>query len=232
MPYRVSRARRDFDSRVNGLLKTARKAERAARARPSLADVRDMAFHCAVFQACAAQEVYFKIVIESWALKLRQNGLGNSLPTHARAFIASCLFMPHYQKFFSQKDEIHLAKGIMSAHNNWPVLDGTSISLQFDGKLWHNNASYPSYSNVKKVFARLGIADFDARMGRLLKRDVELMFESFQSVRTSIAHSHPPNLTIADVESLLKLAVEIVHAIDRIFYGHVLAHGGVTCWTF
>jgi hypothetical protein len=56
------------------------------------------------------------------------------------------------------------------------------------------------------------------------------LIDAFQSLRTALAHSLPPSITISDVEARLADAKALVGAIDRIFHGHVMSHGSSDCW--
>jgi hypothetical protein len=105
-----------------------------------------------------------------------------------------------------------------------------AASFLFDGKQIHDATAYPSYKNVNRLFSRLGIPNMGDLIGKNLRRDNETLFEGFQSVRTALANSQPPVITIQDVEARLADMSSFVGAIDKIFYKHVVACCGSDCW--
>jgi hypothetical protein len=157
--------------------------------------------------------------------------MGHTTPGDARAFIASKTLERRFALFHYNGDERALYTSLMSESDLWPFLNGDpKLPAFFEGKALHQGAAYPSSKNIKKLFARLGINDMIARLSRNLSRDVEVLIDGFQGIRTALAHSSPPPLTIVDVERLLTDCKSLVGSVDRVFYAHVMKHGGPTCW--
>lgn len=228
MPYFRSVYRKSFDEQVNFLV---RKARRAHRLKDSDSDIRDMVFQSAVFRAGAATETYITLLIEAWLQKLKACGKDSCAPLSTNAFYASVRLRNAFAKYQLSGDERELLIYLQNEKDLWPLLAGNGTFPHFfEGKTLHSDTAYPSLKNLKKLFFRVGINNMTDRLSRNLSRDVENLIESFQGIRTALAHSFPPSITIGDVEVLLSDSKLLVGAIDRIFHGHVIKHGGSQCW--
>lgn len=228
MPYSRTSYRNDFEDRIQALRVDARRADGFP---ATLHTIRDMAFQCAIFQTSAALESYIRLVVEGWAQSLKRRSFGDRLPMASRGYLAAIKFQPHFQKFAYESNEARLIVDLPNEHQKWPVLDGpTAIPAWFDGKLLHGGSAYPSLRNLKRLFHRLGIPDYEVQLSARLRRDVELMIEGFQDVRTALAHAAPPAITLADVIALTNDMISLVAATDRILYSHIINHGGADCW--
>ena len=110
-----------------------------------------------------------------------------------------------FAKYKYSGDEKGLFSAIEKEGELWPFMMGADQLPAFVvGKALHDGSSYPSYRNIKRLFGRAGLHDIIARISRKLSRDAETLIEGFQSIRTALAHSSPPIITIADVEMRLK----------------------------
>ncbi|WP_457586654.1 HEPN domain-containing protein [Ensifer canadensis] len=228
MAYKPSQHLVNFEARTKQLSANCQAANKFSQTQR---DLRDMIFQCAIFQTCAALETYLKLLVESWIQDLRRNSLENSLPNVSRGYLAAKKFEKHFTKFAFSGHELSLVEGIVKEHEQWPVLNaGNQFPHYFDGAVLHSETTYPTLKNIKRLFSRLGIATVEAALAKRLKRDVDAMIEGFQGVRTALAHSAPPDLTLPDVKRLVKDMKDLARAIDRIFYSHVLRHGGAACW--
>lgn len=229
MPYAKSVYRRDFETRVRDLLNEARNAQRLP---PERGAIRDMVFQCAIFQTSAALEVYIKLLIEGWVFALKTQNKSADLPDLPRGFLITSRLRKHFDQFAYTGDEAQILRSIPREYQAWPIFDPNFLfPPYFDGKLFHEKTAYPSFKNLKRLFLRVGIDNFQAQMNRLLKSDVETLVENFQSIRTALAHSSPPALTLLDVKNNLADMDRLVRCIDRVFFRHVARHGGVVCWT-
>lgn len=228
MAYRRSTHRLDYEARSKALLINCRKAERL---QPKDRDVVEMVYQCAIFQTCAALETYLKLLIEGWAQEIRVRSLHACLPDKTRGFLAAKRFQPHFNRYAFAREETALSSAIANEHKTWPVLDSNSaLPHYFSGALLHSETAYPTLKNIKRLFARVGVENIEHLISIQLGRDVDSMIEGFQSVRTALAHSAPPDVTMEDVRRLMSDISNLVQAIDRIFFKHVVRHGGRVCW--
>jgi hypothetical protein len=229
MPYVKSVYRKDFESRTSTLTKEAISAQRLPK---ECSAIKDMVFQCAIFQTSAALEVYLKLLIEGWAFALKIKNKGSDLPELPRGFLVSTRLQKHFARYVFSGDEAQLLKNVPREYLAWPVFDVSfPLPAYFDGKLFHDKTAYPSFRNLKRLFFRVGIDKFQSEMDRLLRGDVETLVENFQSIRTALAHSAPPALTLADIKKNIRDIERLVRCIDRVFFRHVAKHGGVACWT-
>jgi hypothetical protein len=228
MTYKRSVYRNDFDQRITFLLK---KAMRAQRLGAGDSDIRDLVFQCVIFLTCAAMEVYLKLLIEGWAQNLRALKLGTKSPIAARAYFAIKQLEGPFAKYQSEPDERALLKAIQSRPDIWNLMIGIDdLPAIFSGSMLHDKCAYPSKRNINKLFSRVGISDAIGTLNGILSRDVGLLIDAFQDIRTALAHSAPPAITITDVEARLADSKALIGAVDRMFYSHVMRHGGVACW--
>ena len=154
-----------------------------------------------------------------------------ALPDVTRGYVAMKTFRRHFERLAYNGDETDAISGILKEHKNWPVFDVQHpLPSFFDGKQLHFEVSYPSQKNLRRLFNKLGMPNLEAKLSAILRRDVDVMIEGFQSVRTALAHAAPPPITIRDVRMLIGDMQKLVGAIDRVFYYHVLKHGGGGCW--
>lgn len=181
-------------------------------------------FQRTVFQASAAMETYLRLIIEAWVQRIRINNNGNSVPHSTRAYIAAKRLDNAFSRHAYSGDEKSLLNYLQGETHLWGLLLGSDILPNFFvSGLIVDGTVYPSGKNIKRLFARLGVDDILNRISRNLSRDSEMLIEKFQSVRTALAHSSPPPLTIRDVEDLLTDSRLLVGAIDRERQNHLTA---------
>lgn len=201
MPYRKSSYRIDFEKRVSSLKLESSKANAFGVA---LHDARDMVFQCAIFQTSAALETYLKLIIESWFQQLKANGLGASLPASVRGRIAAQRLLQPFETYVAKREEGPIYSYLANQGDIWQVMIGNpQIPPRITGKEIHDGRAYPSNKNLKNLFIRVGIQNIHDELARILRRDIDTLIEGFQSVRTAIAHSAPPDITLKDVKRLL-----------------------------
>jgi hypothetical protein len=228
MRYSVSATRVDFEERIESLLAACRRASKLPTSENVL---QTMVYQCAVFQTSAALETYIKLLIESWIQLLKNQNKGSQIPDATAGFIYASKIRRSFHRFIHDNDEGAVNKAVFDVHSHWPVLNKIDeVPSFFDGKIIHDKVAYPSLKNLKRLFNRLGIPGIEDKVGQVLRRDAAVMIENFQSVRTSLAHSAPITVTIVDVKRLLDEMRSLVRALDRIFFKHVMSHGGPTCW--
>jgi len=157
--------------------------------------------------------------------------MGASVPIEARALFARKRLNPYFRKFAFVEEESALHKSIAEEADLWSFLvGGPSLPPFFDGRAIHEACAYPSFKNIKRLFGRVGIVDIEARLNRALRGDLETLVGNFQDLRTALAHSAPPSITMKDVRDRLKDQVKLVSAIDKILHSHIMNHGGPACW--
>jgi hypothetical protein len=228
MSYKKSSYRIDFENRIKFLKGEAAKANGLPATHH---DIRDMAFQCAVFQTSAAVETYLRLSVESWFQQIKLRSLGAALPDNLRGHLATRKFSRAFERYVATREELPLSVTLGAEKKFWDVMIGAAaLPSYLAGKDVHDGVSYPSYKNLHRLFSRIGVQDVHGRLAAILKRDIETMIEGFQSVRTALAHSAPPTITLKDVRSLLSDMADLVRALDRILHHQVRKHGGDVCW--
>ena len=83
---------------------------------------------------------------------------------------------------------------------------------------------------MKVMFSRIGVDNVFAQISSRIKADAEFRLESFNSIRTALAHSNPPQLTYLDVKRNIKNIQELIGAIDRILHKALSASIATSVW--
>ncbi|WP_435655457.1 HEPN domain-containing protein [Brucella pituitosa] len=183
--------------------------------------MRDLAFQCSILQTSAAIEEYIKAVFEAWAFKIRtmNHAQSNAIPMRTRVAVAKSRLTQHFSTLAYTGDEGRFLRTIERDADLWPFLQGSGqIPMTFDGGVVFAEKKYPSPKNMKVIFSRLGIDNIFDLVSARIKADAEFRLESFNSVRTALAHSNPPQLTYIDVRRNIKDVQQLISAIDRILH--------------
>ncbi len=230
MRYRKSGSRLLFDDRVQYLTKKANKANTLD---AKHADLRDIVFQCCILHFSAALESYIKLVIEAWVFRLNDpKKNASNIPLRTRAYAAAHQISSHFSKYVIDKNELALNKCLEKETELWPFLCGSgALHKGFNSSIILKDNKYPSVKNIKRLFSRIGIDNIFHRLGGLCNTDVELKIDSFQSMRTALAHDAPPDVTIVDVRNYGRDMKMIVGAIDRVLCSHLSTMSGPDCWT-
>ena len=195
--------------------------------------VRDLAFQCSILQTSAAMEEYIRSVFEAWAFKIRSmNGIqSNAIPVRTRVVVAKNRLSQHFSAFAYTSDESKFLKKIEREGDLWSFLEGTAqVPPGFDGGVVFSEKKYPSPKNMKVMFSRIGVDNVFAQISSRIKADAEFRLESFNSIRTALAHSNPPQLTYLDVKRNIKNIQELIGAIDRILHKALSASIATSVW--
>lgn len=232
MPYRYSKARLTHRNKVTALLQTESETYRA---KPLSKPAKDNALCGAMLLCSAAFESYIEDLISDWATAITSNSIQtDKLPKSVRLFLLNNpRVLAAYRRFFYDGDEGALFTSLESAMLGGSIVfahDGRPVPLFAAGAVY-NKVKYPSPRNLAKLFKRLGIGDPFGTLNRIAKVDVAARMESFNDVRTAMAHSGvPPGLSRTDVRDHIASSTRTVGYIDRMFYNYVSQSIGYNCW--
>lgn len=212
--YRRSSAREEALERLHGL----RRGSAAASKKRIPLLVRDMVYHSAIFQASSTLEEYLKQIFDYWVFEVRRKGLkGDSLPSRARFSYFGRELTAELHKYIVASDEKALALKLQSKTDIINFTIGHSTAPPgLDGGFAYKDKKYPSPKNIKSLYSRIGCDNIFDRLSREMKVDAELRLRGFNDIRTAIAHSNPPDLTLEDVNRNLDVISSIIKSLDKI----------------
>lgn len=230
MSYLRSAARDAFEQRINKLRSAAKVAGTKSQGVPS--QVREIAFHAAILETSAALEEYIKSLLEDYEFKALQFNLPLArLPDSIRTHLFIQRTRPHFENLSFLNDEKRALKKLDIKSDFFQVLDsnatvGTDIKIisVIEGK------KYPSIQNWEILFLRLGITNIFAQVNIRLRRDSKFLLESFNDVRTALAHGEPPNLTYQDIQRHLDNMKSFIKGVDRVLCSHLCYCSGKEIW--
>jgi len=228
MAYKKSTARIDFDTELDSILSVV-----AAAPRYGLAQ--EYVLSCAILFCSAKIESYIEDVFDLIADAISNTPIVVSkLPIKLRAFLFGLdnQIVSNYSNFIAHRDEKKLIDGMSRFFNNHSSTFSNPDALlpKIPGSRIYNDCKYPSPENLSAMFTRLGIKIF-TELNRRAHRDVELDLTSFNSLRTSLAHSAlSPSINARDIKRHIRLMRELVALLDRVLYGFTCAINGQALW--
>lgn len=227
MSYTVSKSRYEFEQRIKRLRQDVVAVGRRNRQSFRFYDI---ILRATISEASAALEDYVLNVVEGWIYLLKA---GQKRMTHVPLEVRARLVATEFENAFQrrQKGERHLLKAL--ARNNLLAIymnDSSPVpsSMRADSIL--KGCKYPSPENIDTAFFRLGIQSIFSEADRLGRRRFKELLKSFNDVRTSIAHSNPPDLTPDDACRHLDAISGFVRVIDRVLCRHLCRWSGRECW--
>lgn len=228
MGYKRSSSRADFEERLAFLRKKSRRAQRLKK---SDADIRDLVFQATILLSSAALESYLKLVLEGWFFQVKSQQNVGGIPPAAKATLAVQALSQKFAHFSYSGDEVRLATALQGHAPLWAFLaPNAAIPSFFDGSKLTSKKTYPSVDNINRLFARVGLSKVFTRLDAIMGRDSEQLIIAFGSLRTALAHSQPPSITIQDIETNLDNLEAFVAAVDRLLHKHVVKASGAMCW--
>lgn len=212
--YRCSIARIEALDRLQELKRGALAASRKS----IPANVKDMTYQSAIFQASATLEDYIKQIFDHWIFELKNNSHnGDSIPQRARFSYFARELSQAFGKYTYEGDEKALTEKILEKSRLIEFAMGQSLVLpHLTGEFAYKNRKYPSPANIKRLYARIGCDDVFSQLSRNMQSNAELKLQAFNDIRTAIAHGSPPNLTLIDVKRNLEDVSLIIKSLDKI----------------
>lgn len=232
MPYKRSRARKQFDSDVGKLLQDLRIAYSTE---CSSNAVRDLALCAAVVLCSARLESYLEDLLDGWGSAVQSQGLTTEkLSRRVRAFLLHQQALSAvYRRFLVDDDEGQLLSKIddMIRQNRYHfAVDGQQLP-RFAARTLYEDRKYPSPKNLNRLFHRFGFGNIFHELNRIARKDTEALLTSFNDLRTELAHvGLPVGLNVTDIKEKIRDVQQIVGWIDRVFYSYVCGSVGDHCW--
>jgi hypothetical protein len=233
MPYRSSRARKQF---IADLRDISRTLDEAYSGKCSSVKVQEFALCSAVVLTSAKFEAYLEMLISDWGKAVVSNGVKTErLSRHTRAFLLNDPQIENaYRKLsFDQSESAFLPKiGRLVGTSVFQFATDGQVVPAFQVKRIYDGVKYPSPKNLCRLFRRCGIEPLFPALNKLAKRNVEALLVSFNDVRTEMAHvGMPIGLSAADIKTRINEVHSVVAYVDRVFHSHVCRTTGANCWS-
>lgn len=230
MPYSKSRARRDFEIESTKLIKLAKKV--SYKSSPLTYAHKQLINQSCIFLLSARIEDYTKNLIEDLIYSYRTNGATlQNIPKNIRTKTLLDNQVNHFRTYYNSSDEKTLIRNISIENGFYSLIDDT---ITFTNQVHSSNIigtnKYPSIKNLKILYNRIGINDIITELNIKAKKDIKTGFESFLSLRESIAHQGAPAITYIDIERHFRLINEAINYIDRVVYSHIKRESGEIYW--
>lgn len=230
MPYSKSTARKDFELETVKLKKLAKKISFKS---SSLSyEYKQLVYQSCIFLLCARIEDYTKKLIENILYNYRHQGaLLSHLPENIRTKALIDTQKPHFKNYYNQSDEKKLIENLRISNNCYDILNDKQLyTNQIKPHHIIGTNKYPSVKNLKILYNRLGIEDIIKQININSQKDLKTSFESFLSLRESIAHQSTNSITFEDIDRHFQNVLNYINHIDRIIYKHICKTSKSTYW--
>lgn len=233
MPYSKSQARKAFDTEIDNMISVIRSTFSNA---TTSGDTRQYVLNCSVFLASAKMEVYFEDFIKSWVHKINGAHLTSAhLPNNLKALFLNQTFLNNaFKKLIVENSESHYIEAVSSqlANDYFHLTDVAKRLPTLDANKIYEKKKYPSPKNVKALFKRMGINNIFGELNRSAGANLEAVLESFNDIRTAVAHNGIP-VGLNDTDVILKLQEikQFINHMDRTLFRHVSANTTLATWT-
>jgi hypothetical protein len=197
-------------------------------------------FLCSCILLTSARfEKYLESILDSWGAYINyksqeKKGLKNvKVPHNTRMFKLLIGNMQLYRKFLLENNEVQTIKDLQKNIALMYLADDKLNMQSFRISQIYADKKYPSPKNLQKLFFRLGIDNIFDEISKKLRKDSKKELDSFNSVRTSIAHeAQITGLSLDDIKAKLTSIIKITEAIDIILFDHFKSHTGAESWKY
>lgn len=233
MPYHRSRARKQFEADVKGVLNTVREAYST---KCSSQSVRTFALYSAVLMCSARLESYVEDLLADWSKSVKATALTtDKLNKRTRAYLLNRSDIEAaYRRFVCFRDESELLERLEKCvgHTHYEFAVDNRAIPYFPTDSIYKDRKYPSAKNLQILFNRFGFPNIFNELNRVGSRDTKALLISFNDLRVEMAHvGMPIGLTSGDIRQHIKNMRSVVGYIDRVFYTQVGRSIGSKCWT-
>ena len=136
-----------------------------------------------------------------------------------------------YKTYFNNRNETKLLDDIDCGRDIYDFIDSEKTLLcNISPREIIAGNKYPSTKNLNIVCVRIGIDDVFNQMAIKSHKPIKSNLESFLSVRESIAHQDPPDLTYDDVVRNFEYVLEFMMYFEQVLYEHVSNVSGDEFW--
>lgn len=230
MPYIRSSFRNEFDTIVDEYICIIKEADKNTLLTQKL---KNSVLASSVFQVSSAMENYLKDIISNWIFEIKKCCFDDiSIPDEMKAIVLLKSQQDIYRKYLvsttGERESLQLMIGKLDLISK---VSSQNILQVLNENVLVNDKKYPSNSNIRQLFNRIGIKDIFQELDRIGRYDSKMFLTSFMDIRTEIAHSNSHNnLNASDVIIKLNGMKTLIGHIDRILHKHILTYSLPSCW--
>lgn len=231
MSYARSAAFKAFQLRIRDLRRTVGVAARLRVGGMRKQLYRDAMLSSTVLLAFAYFETYVSDVVDDACKALCSAGVrADTIPLNLRIHVSIGAYIKQLSEIRDPAKQMKRIE-VMKADGTLDILDDTSVPVRIDVDALLSGVTYPKPVNIRRLLARIGIADPKAELISRGGHSIEQKLTSIHDVRAELAHTGVmPSWTTSDYEMRLDGLKEFAKAFDKILHHHVIAVVPSTKW--
>lgn len=201
-------------------------------------DIKELVFCSAILLTSAEVEKYIENILSSWGNYINSRSdrsrLKNSnLPKNLTNYKLLLSQKGILDNFYRDRDELKLLDALSKKPQilNYAIPNNKITYIDFS-KIY-SDRKYPSPKNFNRLFLRLGIPTIFNVMASKSKSNMYDILDSFNSLRTQIAHGGGfVGLTKKDIVSHLSKMENFISILDQVLYDHIFSFTGQASWKY
>lgn len=223
MSYARSAAFKVFQKRIKDLRRAVNAASRLRIGGTHNQLYREAMLSSTILLGFAYFEAYVSDVVDGACRALCSCGVtASALPADLRVQVA---IAAHIKQLSEIRDPVRQRNQIKEKKNNgvFDILNDTNIPSRIDAEALLSGVTYPKLDNIRRLLARMGIANPKAELISRGGHSIEQKLTSIHDVRAELAHTGVlPAWTPADYEMRLSGLEDFAKAFDKILHRHVI----------
>ncbi len=236
MPYRKSRAKRDFDSEADSMISVIRSTLKLLKESETPDPrIKDYILSSCMMLGSAKLEVYIENVIDGWIANVNGADLTvANIPDNMKALFFNQNFLKNAFKnlIIENNESEYISLIVQNLNNNiFSLTRPTERLPALESKRVYERKKYPSPDNIKAVFKRIGVANMLNELNKDARENIHILIDSYNDLRSAISHSGiPAGINERDVIEKLTNLKKITFHIDRVFLRHITQHNIKHTW--
>ncbi len=230
MPYKKSKARKEFEQSLEELFSLARSIS-YQKIKLSY-DHKNLIYQSSIVLLSSAIEEYLRVFVEDlfYSYKINNSTL-SQIHRNSRSFSLFSNQRAFYEAFVHTRDEPKILDKLDIKNFCFSVInDHETFVNQIDAKKIVFDRKYPSVKNIKILYNRLGIKNIFSVINNKGGKDFGFILTSFLDIREMIAHQESTDLTFTDVKRNFIYINEFINQLDRVAFGMVCSTSGNSFW--
>jgi len=192
---------------------------------------RDAMLSSTVLLGFAYFEAYIRDVVDDACKALCSSGIrADAIPINLRIHVS---IVAHIKKLSEIRDPAKQMKQIevMRSNGMLDILDDANVPVRIDVDALLSGVTYPKPDNIRRLLARIGVANPKAELISRGGHSIEQKLTSIHDVRAELAHTGVmPSWTTSDYEMRLGGLEEFAKTFDKILHRHVIGVVPSTNW--